>query len=179
MQAPLTREPQRVSFRDVRESDLPVLFELRRDLVLQSFLLTVPDALDESSLRAWVERRQTHPGGLFRVVEDAAGDVIGYAQVSQVHRRNRIGYPGIALAESARGRGLGQATYRKLIQVCRDELGLIKLLSEVRVDNFAAMRYNILVGFRTIGTLQNHFTDGAGTRYDVLLYELLLDGPPS
>ena len=175
MHAPVAPDRPAVTFREVRKEDLPVIFALRRDVVLQSFLLTVPDALDDAALHAWLERRQRDPGGLFRVVEDARGDVIGYAQISRVQRRNRSGYPGIALAEHARGRGLGQATYRKLIRAARDELGLIKLLSEVRVDNFAAMRYNILVGFRMIGTLRDDYTDGDGRRYDVLLFELMLD----
>lgn len=175
MQKPLKPEPPRVAFREVCDDDLPVIFALRRDLLLQSFLLTVPDALDDASLHAWLDRRKKDPGGLFRAVEDEHGEIIGYAQISRVHRRNRSGYPGIALAENARGRGLGQATYRRLIRAARDELGLIKLLSEVRADNFAAMRYNILVGFRMIGTLRDDYTDGEGKRYDVLLFELMLD----
>lgn len=182
MHAQLTPSPQSpgVIFRDVREEDLPLLFELRRDLPLQSLLLTVPDALDDASLRAWVDRRQKDPGGMFRIIEDAScSEAIGYTQVSQVHRRNRTGYAGVSLAAAARGRGLGQATLRKLIEVARDELGLTKLLSEVRIDNFAALRYNLLIGFRIVGTLRSHFTDGDGTRHDVLLLERLLDEGPT
>lgn len=176
MHAPVKLDRPRVAFRDVREDDLPMLFGLRRDLDLQSLLLTVPDALDDDALRAWVQRRQADPGGLFRIVEDAScGEAIGYVQISQVHRRNRSGYAGVSLAENARGRGLGQATLGKLIETSRDELGLIKLLSEVRIDNFAALRYNLLLGFQIVGTLRQHFTDGNGTRHDVLFLERLLD----
>jgi RimJ/RimL family protein N-acetyltransferase len=178
MHAPVTLSHPRVVFRDVRDDDLPMLFALRRDLALQALLLTVPDATDDASLRSWIERRQNEAGGMFRVVEDAQnGDAIGYVQISNVHRRNRVGYAGVCLAASARGRGLGQATLAKLIEVSRDELGLVKLLSEVRTDNFTALRYNLLLGFTIVGTLRKHFVDDSGTAHDVLMLERLLDGP--
>ena len=165
----------KVVFREVNEADLPILFELRRDVPLQALLLTVPNALDEAALRAWIARRQGDPGGFFRVIQDVAlGDVVGYVQVSQVHRLNRTGYGGISLASTARGRGLGQATLRLLIETAREELGLIKLLSEVRVDNFPALRLNLSVGYRIVGTLEKHFTDLEGRVHDVLLLERLL-----
>jgi len=176
MHAPVKPARPAVVFRDVRDDDLPLLFGLRRDLALQSLLLTVPDAIDDASLREWIARRQQDPGGMFRVVEEVStGQAIGYAQISQVHRRNRVGYAGIALVAEVRGRGLGQATLAKLIRVSREELGLVKLLSEVRIDNFAALRYNLLLGFRIVGTLRTHFTDSEGVQYDVLFLERLLD----
>lgn len=176
MHKPMKPDASRVVFRDVRDEDLPLLFALRRDAALQSLLLTVPDGLDDASLRAWVARRQQDPGGMFCVIEEVStGEVIGYAQVSQVHRRNRSGYPGIALAEQARGRGLGQATLRRLIDTSRDELGLFKLTPEVRIDNYAAIRYHLILGARVVGTLQAHFADPEGSRHDVLLLEHLLD----
>ncbi len=172
MRQEIGSDQARVTFREVRDEDLPLLFELRRDLPLQSLLLTVPDALDDASLRAWVARRREDPGGMFRMIVDtAAGEAIGYTQVSQVHRKNRTGYGGISLAGKARGRGLGQATLRELVRVAREELGLIKLLSEVRVDNFAALRLNLSVGYRVVGTLEAHFTDSLGDTHDVLLLE--------
>lgn len=177
MHKPLERTKPNAVFREVRDEDFALLFSLRRDLALQALLLTVPDALDDESLEAWIRRRQQDPGGLFRMVEDGScGEAIGFVQISQVHRRNRTGYAGVCLAAQARGRGLGQATLRKLIDTSREELGLLKLLSEVRVDNFPALRYNLLLGFRVVGTLNGHFMDGGGVRHDVLFLERALDG---
>lgn len=174
MHAPVTLERPRVAFRDVREDDLPMLFRLRRDLALQSLLLTVPDALDDAAVNGWIARRRNEPGGLFRIVEDAScGEAAGYVQIGNVHRRNRSGYAGVCLVGNARGRGLGQATLGKLIAIARDELGLIKLLSEVRADNFTALRYNLLLGFKVVGTLRTHFTTAEGVQHDVLLLERL------
>lgn len=176
MQEPVTRPRPTVRFREVGDDDLALLFAFRRDLALQSLLLTVPDALDDAALHAWVARRKAEPGGLFRMVEDAgAGDTVGFVQVGQVHRRNRSGYLGVSLAENARGRGLGQATLRHLLDVSRDELGLHKALSEVRVDNYPALVYNLKVGFRIVGTIHAHYIDAAGRAHDVFLLEHMLD----
>lgn len=176
MQKPVAPDPRRVAFRDVTDADFPLLFSLRRDLSLQSLLLTVPASLDDDALKAWIAARQREQGGLFRVVEDAScGETIGFVQIAQVHRRNRIGYAAVCLAARARGRGLGQATLQKLIDTSREELGLLKLMSEVRIDNFPALRYNMILGFRIVGTLKAHFADNDGVRHDVLLLECPLD----
>ncbi|RUM27309.1 N-acetyltransferase [Rhizobium vallis] len=173
MNAPLAHAPSpTVTFTDIVEEHLPQLFELRRDLSLQALLLTIPDGLDEATLRAWVERRKAETGGMFRMIIDpASGEALGFIQVNSVHRKNRTGYGGICLAAKARNRGLGQAALRELIKVADDELGLIKLLSEVRADNFAALRAHLSVGYRLVGTLENHFTDGKGKAYNVFLLE--------
>ena len=177
MQKPIAPNKPSVTFCEVHEEDLALLFSLRRDPALQTLLLTVPDALDDASLKGWVARRQQEPGGLFRIVRDAScGDAIGFVQISQVHRRNRIGYLGLCIATDARGRGLGQATLRTLIETSRTELGLFKLLSEVRVDNFPALRCHLSLGFHIVGTLKAHFLDSEGVRHDVLFLERLLDG---
>lgn len=174
MQEPVTRIRPNVRFREVREEDLPLLFAFRRDTALQSLLLTVPDAVDDAALHGWVARRKAEPG-LFRMVEDVAtDDVVGFVQVGQVHHRNRTGYLGVSLAENARGRGLGQATLRRLLEVSRDELGLRKGMSEVRADNFPALRYNLQLGFQIVGTLKSHFTDADGVSHNVFLLEHML-----
>lgn len=176
MNAPLAKAPSpTVIFRDIVEEHLPQLFELRRDLSLQALLLTIPDGLDEASLHAWVGRRQAETGGMFRMIVDTASEeALGFIQVNSVHRKNRTGYGGICLAAKARNRGLGQAALRELIKVAGNELGLIKLLSEVRIDNFAALRTHLSVGYRLVGTLENHFTDSDSKSYNVFLLERLL-----
>ncbi|MCA2406116.1 GNAT family N-acetyltransferase [Rhizobium leguminosarum bv. viciae 248] len=178
MNPPLVKEPPpTITFRDITEEHLPQLFEMRRDLSLQALLLTIPDGLDETTLRAWVERRKSEIGGMFRIIVDTAcGEAVGFIQVNSVHRKNRTGYGGICLAARARNRGLGQAALRELIKVAGNELELIKLLSEVRADNFAALRAHLSVGYRLVGTLENHFTDSKGKLYNVLLLERVLGG---
>lgn len=165
-----------IRLRDPRDDDLPLLFAFRRDTALQSLLMTVPDATDDAALHGWVARRRAEPGGLFRMIEEASsGEAIGFVQIGQVHHRNRTGYLGILLAESARGRGLGQAALLRLLAVTRDELGLRKCLSEIRVDNFPSLRTHLQAGFRVVGTLSRHFTDAAGVSHDAFLLEHMLE----
>jgi RimJ/RimL family protein N-acetyltransferase len=159
-------------FRDIHKDDLPLLFQLRRNPQLQALLLTAPDALDDASLHSWVKRRQDEVGGMFRIIEDLThGGMIGYTQITQVHQKNRIGYGGIVLVESVRGRGLGRAVLQQLLQFGRVELGLRKLLAEIRSDNSLSVRLHVSLGYRVIGTLEKHFIDATGQSHDVLLFE--------
>ncbi|GGF49433.1 UDP-4-amino-4,6-dideoxy-N-acetyl-beta-L-altrosamine N-acetyltransferase [Azorhizobium oxalatiphilum] len=169
----------RVILREVRGEDFATLAEMRRDREMQSLLLTVPEATDDAAVRGWIERRCAEAGGGFRVIADAATDAaVGYAQVSQVHRRNRVGYGGIALARSARGRGFGRASLWLLVDYAGRELGLTKMLSEIRADNEAALKMNYAVGFRPVGLIDQHFRDVDAT-YDVVLLQRHLNGDGS
>ena len=164
-------------YRPPLDKDLEVLARIRRDVPMQALLLTVPEATDDDAILQWVERRVNDNGGMFRVIADSQTDqALGFVQVSGVHRRNRHGYGGIALASDVRSRGLGQATLRFLVRFAAAELGLVKLLSVVRTDNFAAIRMNLAVGYRITGTLQSHFCDGDMRYHDVLLFERWLAG---
>lgn len=164
-------------FRAPCDSDFGTLAAIRRDLGMQALLLTVPEATDDDAIRAWIARRSQDAGGMFLVIAEMETDkALGFVQVSGVHRRNRHGYGGIALAGDVRSRGLGQSTLRFLVNFAATELGLAKLLSEVRTDNYAAIRMNLAVGYRITGTLQNHFCDGEGKFHDVLLFERQLPG---
>lgn len=162
--------------REVREDDLDLLFAFRRDSALQAQLLTVPDGLDELALHGWIARRRNEPEGAFLMIEDATnGEAVGYAQVTHVHRNNRTAFGGIVVAAGARGRGLGRAALRELAEFAKAKLGLRKLLAEIRSDNAASHRLHLSLGYRLVGTLERHFTDGSGQTHDVLLVERLLD----
>jgi RimJ/RimL family protein N-acetyltransferase len=167
----------RATLRAPMPGDLSMLFALRRDLDLQSLVLTVPDGVDEAALQAWLQRRLAEPAGLFRVIVDSDRQMaIGYVQIAQVHRQNRTGYGGLVLAEAARGRHFGRAALNLLMHHGRVELGLRKLLAEVRADNAPSLRLHQSAGYRLVGTLRNHFTDARGLNHDVALLECALDG---
>ncbi|WP_244513086.1 MULTISPECIES: GNAT family N-acetyltransferase [unclassified Ensifer] len=161
--------------RALSDSDLPLLFALRRDRDLQSLLLTVPDGTTDADLTAWVERRKNQPCETFLAIEDTAtAKAVGYVQVTQIHRRNATGYGGIVLAAHARGRGLGRSALRQLIALGREKLGLRKLLAEIRVDNDLSMKLHLSLGYRVVGKMEKHFADAGGQHHDVALLELLL-----
>ncbi|WP_029005305.1 GNAT family N-acetyltransferase [Azorhizobium doebereinerae] len=160
-----------VILREVRETDFDALAAMRRDTEMQSLLLTIPEATDDDAVRAWIERRRTDAGGGFRVIAEADTSApVGYAQVSQVHRRNRCGYGGIALSRAARGRGFGRAALWLLVDYAGRELGLAKMLSEIRADNAAALKMNYAVGFKPVGLIEAHFRDTDAV-HDVMLLQ--------
>ncbi len=163
-------------FRAPTDADFAVLAEMRRDVSMQAMLMAIPEATDDESVRQWIERRTRDPGGMFRVITDAdQKDAIGFIQVSQVNRRNRNGYGAVAVSKRARIPGVGQIAMRELMRAACCDLGLLKLLAEIRVDNFPAIQMNLMSGYSIIGTLEAHFTDAGGKLHDVLLFERLLD----
>ncbi len=165
-----------IKLRPIADGDRPLLFSLRRDRALQSLLLTVPDATDDAALDAWIERRQSEKGGAFLVIEDqASGKSVGYVQITQIHRRNAIGYGGIVLAEGARGVGLGRAALSELGLHASQVLGLRKLMAEIDVDNIASIGLHLSLGYRKVGLLDAHFTDANGLTRDVILLERRLE----
>jgi RimJ/RimL family protein N-acetyltransferase len=161
-----------IVFRQPLDTDFPDLASIRRDPTIQSMLMAIPEATDDAAVVDWIERRRSDPGGAFRIVADTAtGEALGFVQISQVHRRNRHGYGGLALLGRAQGRGLGHAIVHSLIRLASGELALTKLLLEVRADNLAALKIYRAAGFRMVGTLERHFRDRDDRMHDVLLFE--------
>jgi len=149
---------------------------MRRDVSMQAMLMAIPEATDDGAVRQWIDRRTREPGGLFRVIADGdAGDTVGFIQVSGVNRRNRNGYGAVAVSARARRPGIGLLAMRELMRAACCDLGLRKLLAEIRIDNFAAIQMNLMAGYRIVGTLAAHFIDAAGGAHDVLLLERRLD----
>lgn len=165
-----------IRLRPVADGDHPLLFSLRRDKMLQSRLLTVPDATDDVALHAWIERRQNEQGGAFLIIEDQAnGKPSGYVQITQVHRQNATAYGGIVLAEEARGAGLGRAALTELGVHASQVLGLRKLMAEIDIDNIASIGLHLSLGYRQVGLLEAHFTDANDMTRDVMLFERRLE----
>lgn len=163
-----------VSIRPVIEADFEVLAEIRRDTEMQGLLMAIPDATDDDAIRDWISRRSGEAGGAFRVlVETSTNKALGYIQISGIHRRNRTGYGGIAVSKRAALPGLGRVAMQYLVTMAREELGLAKLLAEIRQDNVTAIQLNTLFGYRIVGTLEQHF-QGPEQTYDVVLLERLL-----
>ena len=162
-----------VTLRNATQDDFPVLAEMRRNLDLQAMLLVVPDRTDDEAVAEWIDRRTNEPGGLFKVVVDNDGAALGFVQISQVHRRNRTGFAGIALLPHARGRGIGAAAIKQMLADAVTNLGLEKVLLEVRSDNANALKTYSRLGFRNVGVMRNHFRSSSGETHDVLLLERL------
>jgi RimJ/RimL family protein N-acetyltransferase len=143
---------------------------------MQAMLMAIPDKTDDEAVQQWIDRRTNDPDGLFRVIAgDATHAALGFIQVSQINHRNRNGYGAVAVSKRATLPGIGQIAMRELMRAACCDLGLTKLIAEIRADNIAAIQMNLMSGYCVVGTLEQHFADARGKRHDVLLLEKQLD----
>lgn len=162
---------KRVSLRSPENSDFEFLASLRRDSALQTLLLNVVTSTDDDAVAEWLERRKTDPNGSFLVIADGmTGEAIGFAQITNIHRRNRHGFIGIVIAPGAQGQGLGRVAMENLIATAKEKYHLEKILLEVRADNLAALSLYKSMNFRIVGTMLSHFRANDDI-YDVVLME--------
>ncbi len=154
--------------------DAAALVALRIDRPLQHLLMANPDpdrpADPLADTTDWIARREAQ--GWFQVI-DAGHGVIGFAQVAEIHRRNRFGWLGLALVPEARGRGLAARALAETEAAAASDLGLRKLLLQVRADNAAALALYDRAGWRRAGLLLAQYDDGARS-HDVLILEKAL-----
>ena len=163
-----------VVLRSMLPVDHGVLSALRADTITQHLLLAHPEAA-RNDVAAWLQRKQMDAGCHFAVVADSRNDqALGFVQVDAIHGHDRYGYVGVAIASEQRGKGFGRAAMVRLVQAARDELGLRKLLLNVRQDNNAALNLYRAVGFDVVGIMRRHYNDGYSC-HDVVLLERLLD----
>ncbi|WP_043879206.1 GNAT family N-acetyltransferase [Azorhizobium caulinodans] len=164
-----------ITFRLPTDADFPVLAEIRRDPHMQAMLMAIPDRTDDAAVRQWIERRVSEPNGLFRVIcETQAQEALGFIQISQVNTRDLHGYGAVALSRRCTFPGAALLAMRELMRAARADLGLRKLMAEIRSDNVDAIRMNELCGYKVVGTLESHFADADNKRHDVLLLQRVL-----
>lgn len=154
--------------------DAAALAQLRGDSALQHLLMANPgpdlpaDPVAEAA--EWIARREG--AGWFRVI-DAGTGALGFVQIADIHRKNLFGWLGLALVPGARGRGLGTRALAAAEAAAVADLGLRKLLLQVRADNAAALALYGRADWRRVGTLQAQYDDGAA-RHDVVICEKVL-----
>lgn len=100
-----------------------------------------------------VVRQTRPPSRLLRVLEEGE-DVIGHAELHVDSRHAYARISRLLVAPHARGRGLGQALTRALVDLALVELGLHRVELGVIEFNTAALRAYEAVGFRKEGTLR-------------------------
>lgn len=154
--------------------DAAALSRLRSDLELQHLLMANPshdlsvDTVAEAA--TWITRREG--AGWFQVI-DAGHGAIGFVQISDIHHKNRFGWLGIALLPAERCQGLGLRALAEAEALATRELGLRKLLLQVRADNVAASALYRRAGWRQVGEMLAHYDDGRRF-HDVVVHEKAL-----
>jgi RimJ/RimL family protein N-acetyltransferase len=147
------------------------LAALRADAAIQHLLMANPatepsvDPLAEAT--AWISRRET--AGWFRVI-DAGSGAAGFVQISEIHNKNCFGWLGIALLPNAQRKRIGSRALASTELTAASELGLRKLLLQVRADNKIAIDLYDRAGWRKVGAFLEHYDDGVQF-HDALVYE--------
>jgi L-phenylalanine/L-methionine N-acetyltransferase len=110
-------------------------------------------------------RREAAPvPGLYRLVADLDGTVVGSVSllVNQRARRHHAADLGIAVDERYHGRGVGTALLEAVLALADDWLNLHRVELTVATANAHAVRLYRRYGFEIEGTLRDYaFTDGA------------------
>lgn len=88
------------------------------------------------------------------VMEDAAGDVVGYAVLWCILDQGELA--NIAIRPELRGRGYGARLLEEVVSVCRAR-GVTSLYLEVRASNEAAIGLYERFGFRDVGRRRDYY----------------------
>ena len=135
-----------LSFRVACTTDIPALITLEQ----QCF---ISDRLSPRSVRWMVSRAH---GQLLVVACD--GQLLGYALLLLRRRSTRARLYSIAIAEQARGMGLGQQLLAR-IEVCAMAQRCTHLRLEVRTDNPGALGLYERNGYRRFAQVDDYYAD--------------------
>jgi RimJ/RimL family protein N-acetyltransferase len=139
----------------LREEDSDRLFAWINDRAL--VLLNAPfRPVARAAHDVWFETVQRDPSRVIRAIRDAPdGPVLGTCQLHDLHPIHRTAELQIRIgAATARGRGVGTASVRRLLALAFGELDLHRVFVHVFTTNVPAIRLYQKIGFRHEGTLR-------------------------
>lgn len=119
--------------------------------------------------------RERYP---YLVATDARGTFLAYAKAGVWRERTAYRWTaevGIYAIAGIRGKGVGGALYRSLIEACR-ERGFHMLVAGITMPNETSVRLHERIGFRHVGTFARVGWK-FGRWHDVSFYELPLADP--
>lgn len=161
----------KVTLRPWGDDDVPFFVELRNDVETQTALLATPRPNTSDRVAEWLTRRSSADDAAFFVIADNARDgACGFIELRDIDAINRHGYLGIALAESARGRGLAAEAMTLLEDYARSIFNLHKICLRVLAANKPAVGLYERCGYDTAGVMREHFYHD-GTFHDVAIME--------
>lgn len=162
-----------MTIRDAREDDFEPIAEITNHYIRTTTIHFGLEDVRADDLRdSWRHGLAKFP---FLVLEDEAGNVIGYAKAGKWRERaayDRTAEIGVYLRPDQHGRGLGKQLYLALIERCREKR-LHTLVGGIALPNEASIRLHEACGFTLTGTFRQ-----VGWKFDqwhdVAFYQLML-----
>ena len=136
--------------REATEAELAQIMQLENDCFGN-------DAWDQDTMHFEIVAHHTYYLCAFEQASSAsANELIGYAGLSKIPGNEQADIQTIAVAESARGRGVGKALMQELLKEAK-RLQAEELFLEVRADNPAAQSLYFKLGFEHIDTRKRYY----------------------
>jgi RimJ/RimL family protein N-acetyltransferase len=152
-------ETERLILREMRAEDATELLAVFGDPKVMAAFAAQP--FDAERMRNWVERnlrhQREHGYGLFSVVDRVDGVVIGDCGLERMDIGAELGYD---LRSDYWGRGLATEAASAVRDLAFSDLGLVRLVSLVRVGNHASERVATKIGMSFVEQIER-----GGIRY--------------
>lgn len=143
-------EGDRVMLRELRESDLPVLTDLRNDLDTQAWGRTLPPHYTVEMIRRryWEQDFSFRPTSAVMIVEDGStGECAGFVAYSDVKDRHEATI-GVVVGKPFWGTGVAHEAVDLLLWLLFERMGLRVVRLWTEASNERAVRAAERLGFR-------------------------------
>jgi len=154
----------KITFREPKMSDLESTLEMINSLVKEKTYITVQRKQTVKEERKYLEnitKEIKKKSGVYLVL-DINGKVCGNARVSLIDSgpRKHVGELGISIMKEARGKGLGEKLFKKIVEKAIKELKVKIITLCVISENKVAINLYKKMGFKKISTIKkgyNHY----------------------
>ncbi len=164
-----------IIIRKPKESDIDVLQEIRNDRELQALLLARYRPNDREAVIKWLEGRDKKENEALFVVARSEGQCLGFVQLVNIDKKSKLAFLGVCIHPKYQGLGVGKRAIELTHEYAMKELGITKVVLEVKASNTLAIRLYEQLNYRLVGTLKNHFFLG-GDYHDVVIMECIIGG---
>lgn len=164
-----------VSLRAMTEKDTDNIVRWRNNPRVREYFISRSLFTPESHLNWFHTRVQTGEVAQFIIVDTDAGKDVGSVFLRDIDPENKKGEYGIFIGEDdCRGKGIGSAAAKLILDYAFDELKLNRVFLRVFENNKRAIRSYEKVGFKYEGTFRDDVIID-GTAYNMVYMAVLKD----